>query len=53
MKISVDLVREIRPDDHRLDPFIYWSDEYEDMESDRRHYCEVRIIQSALDLLAG
>jgi len=51
-KISVDLAREIRPDDHTLDPFIYWSDEHDDAhDADRRRYCELTIIQSARDLL--
>ena len=51
-KISVDLAREIRPDDHTLDPFIYWSDEYEDAhEAERRRYCELTIIQSARNFL--
>ena len=51
-KISVDLAHEIRPDDHTLDPFIYWSDGHEDAaESDRRRDCEVAIIQSSRNLL--
>jgi hypothetical protein len=43
---------EVRPDDHGLDPFIYWADEFEEAnELQRKEYCEAAILQSAIELV--
>jgi hypothetical protein len=41
----------LKPGDHRLDPFVYWSSEYEDTsDADRRALCEkaIRVAAEAL-----
>ena len=43
---------EVRPDDHTLDPFIYWADEFEDTrDPERRRLCESAIVDSARQLV--
>jgi len=42
----------IRPDDHTLDSFVYWADEFEEAEDlQRRDYCEAAIIESARNIV--
>jgi hypothetical protein len=39
------------PDDHSLDPFVYWSSEYEDTsDSERKAFCEnaIKVAAEAL-----
>jgi hypothetical protein len=43
-----DLSYVIRPDDHTLDSFVYWADEFENAaDIQRRNYCEAAIVESA------
>jgi hypothetical protein len=48
-----ELSLEVRPDDHTLDPFIYWADEYESAhDPERQKQCELAIVDSARTLVA-
>jgi hypothetical protein len=39
---------QLKPGDHRLDPFVYWSSEYEDtLDAERRTLCDKAICVSA------
>jgi hypothetical protein len=50
--IWTKLSYEIRPDDHTLDAFIYWADEFEETdEPQRRSLCEAAIIEGAHELV--
>jgi hypothetical protein len=43
-----DLSYVIRPDDHTLDSFVYWADEFENADDfQRRIYCHAAIFESA------
>jgi hypothetical protein len=43
---------EVRPDDHGLDPFVYWADEFEEAtEEERKGFCEAAIVKAAVELL--
>jgi hypothetical protein len=47
-----ELTSELRPDDHTLDPFIYWADEFEETrDPERRKLCESAIFESARELM--
>ena len=53
-KIWVELSGEVRPNDHSLDPFIYWADEYEDaQDTERRRESERAIVESARQLVSA
>ena len=51
-RIWLECYEELETGDHRLDPFVYWADEFEEtLEPERRILCENGIRQAALDLI--
>jgi hypothetical protein len=43
---------EVRPDDHGLDPFVYWADEFEETtDFHRKEFCEAAILRAAIELV--
>jgi hypothetical protein len=51
-RIWMECQLKLEPGDHRLDPFVYWSSEYEETSSkDRQVLCENAISAAASELL--